>query len=171
MIHATFCIVEWNNEKIRLFCFAETSELELAKKITEYFDDQFETTLKYFSISSGKTLTKNTSNLGYELEKAHGQLKMFTDLLAKVDNYPMSHLSKEDFEGDFEFFNGKVSMWVNLNGYAEGLPAFLDSADLFLYSQGLWDQLPKDFMECKDEVEAFDIVYKIMEEWNKKQKE
>ena len=170
MIYATFCIVEFDNEKCRLYCYADPSKHGLAKKITEHLNDQFEVTLKYFSKTSGKTLTRNTSNLGYELERAHGQLKMFTNLVAKVDAYPLSHYAKEDFEGNCEFFNGKNDMWCCFGPYVEGLPAFLEEADLFLYSQGLWDELPKDFMQYTDEEQAFQVVYDILERWSKKQK-
>ena len=169
MIYATFCIVDHNGEKCRLFCYGGTSQRELAKLITEHLNDQFEVTLKYFSRTSGKTLTRNTSNLGYELEKAHGQLRMFTNLLAKLDAYPMSRFAKEDFEGSFEFFSGKDMMWFSFCPYVEGLPAFLEEADLFLYSQGLWDKLPKDFMQYTDEAKAFQVVYDILDEWNRKQ--
>lgn len=169
MIHATFAIASRNNEKYRLYVFADNSPLGLAKKITSFLDDQFQATLSYFSRVSGKNLTKNTSNLGYELEKAHANLRVYTNLLAKAETGALSHFTKSDFEGGFEFNNGKINIYVSLNSYAEGLTEFLDKADLFLYSQGLWDLLPSEFSSIKDEEKAFDEVYQIIKGFNEKQ--
>ena len=166
MIYATFSIVERNGEKYRLYVYAGSDKPKLAQVIVDFCAAPFDLTLAYFSKTSGKTLTRRTTNLGYELEQAHGQLKLYTTLLAKLDAGRMAHFEKEDFEGNFEFFNGASSLWNNLSGYSEGLAAFLDNADLFLYSQGLWDKLPKDFMQCQDEDEAFAIVRSILNEWN-----
>lgn len=171
MIYATFGIVERNGVKYRLYLFAGSTKAALAQTIVDFYEKPFEATLTYFSSSSGKTLTRHTSNLGHELEQAHGQLRLFTTLLAKLDAGSAAHFEKENFEGSFEFFVGTMSLWTNLSGYSEGLPAFLDNADLFLFSQGLWDQLPKDFLQCQDEDKAFNIVRDILNQWNNGQPE
>ena len=168
MIHATFCIVKRGEEKYRLYVFADPTIGGLAEKITDFFSGQFDVTLKYFSAVSGKTLTRNTPNLGVELERAHAQTKLFTDLLAKLAT-STSHFSKEDFEGSVEFFNGKTSLWVRFDQYVDNLPSFLDAADLFLFSQGLWDELPKDFLDISAEDKAFEVVSQIITRWNDKQ--
>ena len=168
MIHATFCIVKRGEEKYRLYVFADPTISGLAQKITGFFSGQFDVTLKYFSAVSGKTLTRNSPNLGVELERAHAQTKLFTDLLAKLAT-STSHFSKEDFEGSMEFFNGKTSLWVRFDQYVDNLPSFLDASDLFLFSQGLWDELPKDFLDISAEDKAFEIVSQIITRWNDKQ--
>ena len=168
MIHATFCIVKRGEEKYRLYVFADVSARGLAQKIADFLGGQFDVTLKYFSAVSGKSLTRDTPNLGAELERAHAQTRFFTDLLAKLAN-SSSHFSKEDFEGSVEFFNGKTSLWLRFDQYADDLPGFLDAADLFLFSQGLWDELPKDFLDLREEEKAFDVVSAIITRWNNRQ--
>ena len=91
--------------------------------------------------------------------------------MSAVEAYPLSHFTSEHFEGGFEFFNGKTNMSVSMNDFAEGLPEFLDRADLFLYSQGLWDELPEDFLQYTDEEKAFNVVNNILINWNNKQED
>ena len=164
-MNATFCAVSKNGEKYRLYVFADSSKRGLAKKITDFMSDQFDTTLRYFSKISGKKLTRQTPNLGEELRKCHSNTGLFTNLLAKLDS-PLSHFEKADFEGSFEFFNGVSSLYVSFDNFVEGLPHFLDAADLFLFSQGLWDDLPKGFMQIDDEEKAFETVYRIVQSYN-----
>lgn len=171
MIYATFCTVSRNNEKYRLYAFADSSQLGLAKKIIEFLEGSFQKTLEYFSRVKGIQLSRNMSSLGASCQKAGINAKTLTDLIAAVDAYPTSHFTKAHFEGSFEFYDGKTSLWLSLDSYAEGLPEFLDHADLFLYSQGLWDSLPSDFLQYKDEKKAFQIVYDILNGWNDKQGE
>ena len=169
MIYATFCTVTRNNEKYRLYCFADQTKQGLAKKIIEFLDPSFVNTLDYYSRVKGIRLTRNMSCLGTECQKAGMNVKTFTNLIAASDGYPMTHFTKDHFEGSMEFFNGKTSLWLSLDSFAEGLHEFLDHADLFLYSQGLWDSLPSDFMQYTDEEKAFQAVYDIISGYNNKQ--
>lgn len=169
MYHIVFMNVSKGETPYRKYVFFGTSIEELANQIVTFLLPCFEQTLAYFSRQSGKSLSLSAPNLTETLRTVPANCIEFSQLRDKVQKGIA--FKEKDFMSSFEFTNnGKTFLWCALSGTVySGFRDIRDGIDTYLYSQGLDDKLPSNFLATQDEEQLISLCRDILNAWNEEQ--